>query len=142
MSERRALRQVVAFALVSGSGTAVNLVAFALLHHVVGLPPLVCGALAFVIACQHNATWHAQVTFRAADGPVRSRRVRYIALSTATLAINLAILHAVAAAGVTPVLAQAIGIASAAPLNFLGSRRWVFRAPARHHVSHPSRSKA
>jgi putative flippase GtrA len=119
---------MLAFALVSGSGTVVNLVAFALLHHVVGLPPILCGALAFAVACQHNATWHAHVTFRVR---AHSRRTRYAALSLATLAVNLAVLHAIARAGVAPVVAQAVGIAAAAPLNFLGSRRWVFAPTVR-----------
>jgi len=136
-------RRAAMFVLVSGSGTAVNLAVFALLDHVVGLPPLVCSAIAFLVACRHNVTWHAQLTFRAGGEAAQSRRIRYVVLSTATLSINLCVLNALARAGVTPVLAQAAGILSACPINFLGSRRWVFASgsPARP-VLGPARSDA
>ena len=91
-----------------------------------GLPTLGCGALAFAGACQHNLTWHARNTFDTRTPPGHRRSARFFALSLATLGVNLLVLAALESAGVPALIAQAAGIAVAAPLNFLGCRSWVF----------------
>jgi putative flippase GtrA len=122
---RESTLQSLRYVAVSGSGIAVNFAIFAILR-VCAVPIIACGALAFAVACQHNVTWHARITF---GGGARSdcwRSVRFFALSLATLGVNLLILSGLERGGVAPLFAQAAGIAAACPLNFLGSRLWVF----------------
>lgn len=124
-NRRKAAHQSLRYLVVSGSGVAVNFVIFTILSWL-GLPTLGCGALAFSGACQHNVTWHARITFDTRTRPVHRRSARFFALSLATLGANLLVLAALESAGVPALIAQAAGIAVAAPLNLLGCRSWVF----------------
>ena len=122
---RETTLQSLRYLTVSGSGVAVNFAIFAMLSWV-GLPTLGCGALAFAGACQHNLIWHARITFDTGTRRSRRRSARFFALSLATLGVNLVILAALESAGVPMLIAQAAGIALAAPTNLLGCRSWVF----------------
>ncbi len=124
---RDTLAESFRYLLVSGSGVAVNLATFAIAR-TWRLPALVCGALAFVAACQHNEHWHARVTFSGKSQSGRGRPVRFFVLSLATLGVNLAILPVLEWSGLAPVVAEGAAIAVACPLNYLGSRLWVFVA--------------
>ena len=128
---RDRMPELVRYLLVSGSGVAVNVATFAFLR-LWAIPSVVCGALAFAAACQHNVTWHARVTFAGAGrgardfGPGARRSARFFGLSLVTLGVSLAVLTGVHRAGVGAVGAQGVSILAACPLNFLGSRHWVF----------------
>jgi len=104
----------------------VNFATFAALR-ASAVPTIACGALAFAAACQHGLTCHARITFRTGTPTRRGRGLRFVLLSLATLGFNLAALSSLEANGVTPFLAQVVAIGLACPLNFLGSRFWVFR---------------
>lgn len=125
-SRRAELWQATRFLVVGGLGTLVNLVVFVLCHGGLGLPSLGASVVAFLVALQHNLWWHRRVTFDTAIDDPRHHH-RYLILCTATLAVNLLVLWLLERAGVPPTLAQAAGIATATPLNYVGSRNWVFR---------------
>lgn len=127
--DREAMFESARYLMVSGSGVAVNLGAFGVLH-AFGFPAIVCGATAFVAAFQHNLLWHGRFTFGGRSRPDSSRPARFFLVSLATLAVDLAVLSALESGGAPPLFAQAVGIAAACPLNFLGSRLWVFVEPS------------
>lgn len=125
----REVGQALRFLAVGALGTAVNLVVFLALH-ALGLAAVVASVVAFLVAWQHNVFLHGRFTFLGAAGSdLPWHRTRYLALTTATLLVNLAVLELLrGGAGVPAGLAQLAGIATATPLNYLGSRSWVFQA--------------
>jgi putative flippase GtrA len=118
--------ELLRYLVVSGSGVLVNIVTFAVLR-AWAIPTVVCGTLAFAAACRHNVTWHARVTFGGATAGCRTS-LRFLGLSLATLGVSLGVLAGLHRVGVGSLVAQAAGILAACPLNFLGSRLWVFAA--------------
>ena len=119
--------QLVKFGLVGASGYVVNLIVFALLtqagdvHHI----PAAVGA--FCIAVSNNFLWNRHWTFQATEGHPAHQGVRFFAVSVLALGFNLALLELlVSAAGASEVPAQAIAVAAAMPLNFVGNKLWTF----------------
>ena len=108
-----------------------NFGAFAILR-VLAVPTVACAALAFAAACQHGLTWHARITFSTRVPSRHWRWLRFVVLSLVTLGVNLCVLSSLEAAGVVPLLAQAGAVAAASPLNYLGSRFWVFSEEPGH----------
>lgn len=125
LDRKAELRQTVVFLVVGGLGTLVNLLVFLVLHST-GLSSLICATAAFLVALQQNLFLHRRFTFETRIDD-RRHHVRYLVLCTATLAANLIVLRGLEEAGVAIGLAQLAGIATATPLNYIGSRNWVFR---------------
>lgn len=125
LSKRAELWQGLRFLAVGGLGTLVNLAVFLGVHSL-GVPSLIASVIAFLVALQHNLFWHRRVTF---DTTTNDRRhhTRYLLLCTATLGVNLVVLQGLEGLGVAPGWAQLAGILTATPLNYIGSRNWVFR---------------
>lgn len=119
------LGQTVRFATVSGSGTIVNLATFWLLRHG-SVPDLASGAVAFIVACHYNFALHSRITFAPVPSGAAWFSLRFLALSVAALGVNLAVLSSVRHTGAPALAAQTAGIALGFPVNFIGSRRWVF----------------
>ena len=64
---------------------------------------------------------------RATDGHARLQAARFFVVSVAAFACSFALLELlVAGLGVDEVPAQAIAIAAATPLNFIGNKLWTF----------------
>jgi dolichol-phosphate mannosyltransferase len=119
--------QLLKFGVVGGSGYLVNLAVFAALSAGLGLHYAVAAVGAFCVAVTNNFLWNRHWTFGAGDGPAGFQAVRFLAVSLAALAINLAILEAlIAGAEMGELPAQAIAVAIAMPFNFLGNRLWTF----------------
>lgn len=120
--------QLVRFGLVGASGYAVNLAVFTLLVHGAGLDYRIAATAAFIVALTNNFVWNRIWTFRASDGPAGFQAARFVVVSLAAFAFNLALLFGlVELVGVAEVPAQAIAIAAATPLNFVGNKLWSFR---------------
>lgn len=119
------LYQAMRFGLVSGSGSVVNLMTFSLLHRL-SLTPALCSAIAFLVACEYNFTLHTRLTFQVSPSAAGWFSWRFLALSVAALGVNLAVLYGGQHAGLPVLAAQTAGIAAGFPINFLGSRIWVF----------------
>ncbi|MBA3327074.1 MAG: GtrA family protein [Solirubrobacterales bacterium] len=121
--------EVVRFATVGASGYVVNLAVFSVLVHAASVDYRVAATAAFVVALTNNFVWHRIWTFRARGGHAGSQGARFFVVSLTAFAFNLLVLHAlVAGLDVAEVPAQALAVAAATPLNFLGNKLWSFQA--------------
>jgi len=134
MRVRAALRtpgnwlQLIRFATVGASGYVVNLVIFTAAVHGAGFEYWVAATAAFVVALANNFFWNRGWTFRAGDGHAGFQAARFIIVSLVAFGFNLLVLFALIEFGdIAEVPAQAIAIACATPLNFLGNKLWSFR---------------
>jgi putative flippase GtrA len=124
--------QLVKFALVGGSGYVVNLVVFALLAEVAGLHHIPAAVGAFCVAVTNNFLLNRHWTFRARDGHAGFQAARFIAVSLVGLAFNLVVLELLVSVAELPELpAQALAVAMAMPVNFIGNKLWTFDAEGR-----------
>ena len=118
--------QLVKFCAVGGSGYVVNLcvftacVAFLDMHH------LLAATAAFVVAVANNFWWNRHWTFGARAGHAGFQAARFFAVSVGAFLFAAAILQLLVSSGVPEVLAQAISIVAATPLNFVGNKMWSF----------------
>lgn len=121
--------QLVRFGTVGASGYVINLAVFALLVHGGGVDKGIAATCAFVVALSNNFAWNRVWTFRASEVHAGFQAARFCTVSLAAFALNLVVLYAlVDGFGVAAVPAQAIAIATATPLNFIGNKLWSFKA--------------
>jgi putative flippase GtrA len=130
---RRGLRkqanwlQLVRFGLVGASGYAVNLGVFALCIGALSLGHRVAAVAAFAVALANNFTWNRHWTFDARSGRARSQAARFCVVSVCAFAFAFAVLEVlVEGFAVDELLAQAVAITTATPLNFIGNKLWSF----------------
>jgi len=120
--------QLLRFAAVGASGYVVNLVVFTAAVHGAGLAYGFSAFLAFAVALANNFFWNRGWTFKAGDGHAGFQAARFIVVSLVAFAFNLIVLFVlVEFAGMQKVPAQAIAIACATPLNFIGNKLWSFK---------------
>ena len=121
--------QLVKFVAVGGTGYVVNLATFALTHEVLRIHHLVAATIAFVVAVINNFWWNRHWTFGAREGHAGFQAARFFAVSVTAFLFALAVLQLlVTTTGVPDVLAQAVSIVAATPLNFIGNKMWSFGA--------------
>jgi putative flippase GtrA len=119
--------QLVKFGIVGGSGYLINLAVFAVLTGNLGVHHAIAAVGAFCVAVTSNFLWNRYWTFGPGEGPASFQAARFLIVSVASLAINLAALEVlVGGAGMGDLPAQAIAVAIAMPFNFLGNRLWTF----------------
>jgi putative flippase GtrA len=121
--------QLVRFGLVGGVGFVVNLAVYALFVHPIGVDYHVAAVAAWLVAVINNFVLNRHWTFDARAGRAHFQAMRYIVVSLVAFGFSLLLLTLlVEGLGVAKVLAQAIAVAGATPLNFLGNKLWSFRA--------------
>jgi dolichol-phosphate mannosyltransferase len=121
--------QFVRFAAVGASGYVVNLVVFALCVHVVGIDYRVSSVVAFVVSVANNFWWNRHWTFDAKHDHAGHQALRFFAVSVVAFGFTYVVLVAlVNGTGIEKVFAQAIAVAAATPLSFIGQKLWSFRA--------------
>jgi putative flippase GtrA len=121
--------QLLKFCAVGGSGYVVNLAVFTAAVAVLGLHHLVAATLAFVVAVTNNFWWNRHWTFAARHGRARFQAPRFFAVSVVAFLFQAALLDVlVVVAGVPELLAQAVSVMAAMPLNFVGNKMWSFAA--------------
>src|SRR5215210_5137777 len=119
--------QLGKFCAVGASGYVVNLCVFALCFEVLHMHHLLAAAAAFAVAVSNNFWWNRHWTFRARGGRTGFQAARFFAVSLAAFLFAAAVLELlVSVAGVPELAAQAISIAAATPLNFVGNKMWSF----------------
>ena len=130
---RRALRtranwaQLVRFGTVGASGYVINLAVFAALVHGASTDKGIAATAAFIVALSNNFVWNRLWTFRASDGHAGFQAARFCVVSLVAFGFNLAVLYVlVEGVGMSEVPAQALAIAAATPLNFIGNKLWSF----------------
>jgi putative flippase GtrA len=116
--------QLFKFLCVGGTGYALNLAVFTLLAVALDVHHLVAATVAFVVAVLNNFWLNRHWTFGAGDG---HQAARFFAVSLVAFLFSLAVLELlVSSLGAPKVLAQAVSLALATPLNFVGNKMWSF----------------
>lgn len=119
--------QLFKFLCVGGTGYALNLAVFTLLVTVLGVHHIVAATIAFIVAVLNNFWLNRHWTFAAGDGHAGFQAARFFVVSVTAFLFSLGVLELlVSAFGAPKVLAQAISLAAATPLNFLGNKMWSF----------------
>ncbi len=123
--------QLVRFGAVGAVGFVVNLAVYTLLVHGAGVEYRVASVAAWIVAVANNFIWNRHWTFDAREGVAHHQAVRFLLVSVVTEIISLLMLTLlVESGGMSKVPAQAIAVAAATPLSFLGNKLWSFRAKA------------
>jgi putative flippase GtrA len=121
--------QLVRFGAVGVLGFVVNLAVYTLLVHNAGLEYRVASVVAWMVAVANNFFWNRHWTFDAREGVAHHQAMRFLLVSVVTEAISLlALTLLVESGGLSKVPAQAIAVAAATPLSFLGNKLWSFSA--------------
>jgi putative flippase GtrA len=119
--------QLGKFLLVGLSGYVVNLAVFTFSLEVIGVHHIAAATIAFGVAVTNNFWWNRHWTFRARDGHAGFQAARFFTVSVVAFLIQLGILELlVTQAGTPKVLAQAISLILATPVNFIGNKMWSF----------------
>lgn len=119
--------QLCKFGLVGASGYLINLAVFSVLADSFGLHHIAAAIGAFCVALTNNFLWNRHWTFEPGEGHPGFQAARFLAVSLGALAINLAVLELlVSGASMGNLPAQAIAVAVAMPVNFLGNKLWTF----------------
>ena len=122
--------QLFHFGVVGGSGYVVNLIVFTLLTHGADVGHLLAAIGAFVVAVTNNFLLNRHWTFRhqgSKDSHAGFQAARFFTVSLAGLGVNLLVLELlVNSAGLAELPAQAIAVAVATPVNFIGNKLWTF----------------
>jgi putative flippase GtrA len=119
--------QLFKFGVVGASGYVVNLVVFAALTQAFDVHHIPAAVGAFCVAVTNNFLWNRLWTFQATEGHAGFQAMRFLVISVAALGVNLIALELlVAEVGVSEIPAQAIAVAFAMPVNFIGNKLWTF----------------
>jgi putative flippase GtrA len=121
--------QLGRFALVGASGYFVNLAVFGALVHGVGTDYRLAAVAAFVTAVTNNYVWNRMWTFDSGHSSVAFQAPRFLAVSFAAFFVSLGLLDGgVRVLGLPKIMAQAVAIVIATPVNFIGNKVWTFSA--------------
>jgi len=121
--------QLGRFAAVGATGYGVNLGVIAVCVHLFGIDYRLAAVVAFVVSVINNFWWNRHWTFDASHDHALFQGARFFAVSLVAFGFQYVVLIAlVSDAGMSKVFSQAIAIAAATPLSFLGQKLWSFRA--------------
>ena len=119
--------QLSKFFVVGGSGYVVNLAVFWLAFEQVGVHHIAAATIAFVCAVFNNFWWNRHWTFGARAGHAGFQAARFFTVSVIAFLVALVVLELLVSRTSLPELvAQAISIVVATPLNFVGNKMWSF----------------
>src|SRR5436190_8899539 len=119
--------QLFKFGLVGASGYVVNLVVFALLVKSADIHHIAAAVLSFCVAVSSNFILNRVWTFRARAGHAGFQAARFFTVSVGGLGVNLIVLYGLVDLANAPTVAsQAIAVAIAMPVNFIGNKLWTF----------------
>ncbi len=119
--------QLFRFGLVGLSGYVVNLAVYALFARELGTGYVLAATAAFLVAVTNNFLWNRRFTFRVQHGRRSRQAARFLVVSLVAFAFSLLVLALLVESGTEKVLAEAIAVVAALPVNFLGQRLWSFR---------------
>ncbi len=121
--------QLGRFAAVGASGYLVNLAAFAVCVHLLGIDYRLSAVIAYVISVVNNFWLNRHWTFGAKQEHPMLQAIRFFAVSLITFGFTYVVLITlVGDAGMPKVVAQAIAIVAGTPLSFIGQKLWSFKA--------------
>jgi putative flippase GtrA len=120
--------QLGRFVAVGASGYVVNLLVFAFCVHVLAIDYKVAAVVSFIVSVLNNFWWNRHWTFGAKEAHPIHQAARFFAVSLVAFGFSYVVLVSlVSGAGLPKVVAQALSIAAATPLSFLGQKLWSFR---------------
>jgi putative flippase GtrA len=123
--------QLFQFAVVGGWGYVINLLVFAALAEGADLHHVPAAVGAFLVAVTNNFVLNRLWTFRSQGARAHHagfQAARFFTVSVVGLAVNLVVLTLlVDVASMPEVPSQAIAVAVATPVNFIGNKLWTFR---------------
>ena len=121
--------QLLRFSAVGISGYLLNLGVFALCVHLFAIDYRLASAIAFVVSVVNNFWWNRHWTFDAKHEHPIFQGTRFFIVSLVAYGFTYVVLVTlVSDVGLVKVAAQAIAVAAATPLSFLGQKLWSFRA--------------
>ena len=124
--------QLSKFFVVGGSGYVVNLAVFWLTFEQLEVHHLAAATMAFVCAVFNNFWWNRHWTFGARAGHAGFQAARFFTVSVLAFLFAAGVLESlVRFTDIRPIVAQAISIVAATPLNFVGNKMWSFGAARR-----------
>jgi putative flippase GtrA len=74
----------------------------------------------------NNFWWNRHWTFDARHGHAGFQAARFFTVSLVALVVNLIALELLIRSGISDLPAQALAIAIATPVNFIGNKLWTF----------------
>jgi putative flippase GtrA len=119
--------QLLKFSVVGASGTAINFAVYSSLVKKGGTHYLLAATISFLVAVSSNYLLNRHWTFRGKRGHFAYQGLRFFVVSALVLGLNLVVLQLLVSAHLGKLVAQAIAIAIAMPVNFLGNKLWSFR---------------
>jgi dolichol-phosphate mannosyltransferase len=120
--------QLGKFLLVGLSGYVINLAVFTFSLNVLSVHHIAAATIAFAVAVTNNFWWNRHWTFAARGGHAGFQAARFLTVSVTAFLIQVAILEVlVTGADMRKVLAQAVSLVLATPVNFIGNKLWSFR---------------
>ena len=121
--------QLGRFAAVGASGYLVNLVAFAICVHLLGIDYRLSAVIAYVVSVVNNFWLNRHWTFSAKREHPMLQALRFFAVSLITFGFTYVVLITlVGDIGMPKVVGQAIAIVAGTPLSFIGQKLWSFKA--------------
>ena len=124
--------QLFKFGVVGASGYAINIAVFALLTQALGVHYIASAIGAFCVAVTNNFWWNRHWTFAARDGHPGHQAMRYFTVSIFAFLLQAALLELLVTVAAAPKIAsQAVSVAIAVPVNFIGNKVWSFGSGVR-----------
>ncbi|MDQ0908097.1 putative flippase GtrA [Streptomyces canus] len=122
----RITRQLLRYTLIGGSGVAVDLVVFLLLHNLTGMNEQFANALSTTLGIVNNFALNARFTFERRDRLV-VRFLRFYAVGLTGIALtNLLFLAFTDGLGIDANLVKAGSLPLVLALQFVLNRKWSF----------------
>jgi len=118
--------QLLRFAIVGASGYAVNILTFAVLVGPFSVDYRVAAVLSFLVAVTNNFVLNRVWTFERRAGTASFQAPRFLAVSLVAFGFSFVVLTTLVTLGSPEVVAQAIAVCCATPLNFVGNKLWTF----------------
>jgi len=122
----RISRQLISYTLIGGSGVALDLLVFLLLHNVAGMNEQFANAISTTLGIANNFALNARFTFERRDRLV-VRFLRFYAVGLTGIALtNLLFLAFTDGLGVDANLVKAGSLPLVLALQFVLNRKWSF----------------
>lgn len=123
---RRLSRQLLSYTLIGGSGVALDLVVFLLLHNAAGMNEQIANAISTTLGIANNFVLNARFTFERRDRLV-VRFLRFYAVGLTGIALtNLLFLAFTDGLGIDANLIKAASLPLVLALQFVLNRKWSF----------------
>ncbi|MGW0331382.1 GtrA family protein [Streptomyces sp. NPDC003011] len=125
-AETRTLRQLVRYTLIGGSGVALDLAAFLLLHNLAGMDEQLANVLSTTLGIANNFVLNALFTFGRRDRIVL-RLLRFYAVGLTGIALTYLLFCVFTdALGIDANLVKAGSLPLVLALQFVLNRKWSF----------------